>query len=305
MARSARADTKSGRAAGRKLSASVSSGSKRRTVAGRGNRRKSDKRRSPARAVEAFMDGGRAFAYSGPFLQRIPWNLVRFISGLALIPVLWVTVESFFMSFAHAARTGSFWRTEEFWFFMLGMIGWLVLFFGLRGRPMMWLYVAGHELTHAVFVLICGGNVKKLRITSEGGHVVTNKNNILISLSPYFVPFYSVIVIAVWWLLERFVFHFNAGHDWILFGAIGLTWSFHLSFTVWMIAREQPDLQQNGVFFSLMLIGLINALTISGMLIVASPTLSASYYTHTWVHNLYTFGARLVESVQEIVAFFV
>ena len=47
-----------------------------------------------------------------------------------------------------------------------------------------------------------------------------------------------------------------------LFALIGLTWTFHLTFTVWMIFKNQPDLRQNGTFFSLTLIYLVNLVII-------------------------------------------
>ena len=40
-----------------------------------------------------------------------------------------------------------------------GVVLWLVTFFGLP-RPL-WLYVFGHELTHAIWVMIMGGRVHR------------------------------------------------------------------------------------------------------------------------------------------------
>ena len=38
----------------------------------------------------------------------------------------------------------------------------------------MWIYVVGHELTHAVWVWLFGGSVKKFKATSNGGHVIVD-----------------------------------------------------------------------------------------------------------------------------------
>ena len=228
---------------------------------------------------------------------------LRLFVGLALLPLVWISLESFFLSFAHAARGGAFWRTGEFWFFTIGSALWLVLFFGLRSRLMLWFYVAGHELTHAVFVLFCGGNVKGVHISSSGGHILTNKNNFLISLSPYFFPFYTMIVIAVWWGIQLIWpdYPITVLHERFLFSAIGLTWTFHLTFTLWMINRDQPDLQQNGLLFSVALIALINILLISSFLVLASPQVTWEYFALTWANNLATFHERLMESIQEMI----
>ena len=72
----------------------------------------------------------------------------------------------------------SFWASEEFWFFALGAILWLITFFGLP-KPVL-MYVFGHELTHVLWVWIMGGRVTRFRVGSEGGHIVTDKNKFLI-----------------------------------------------------------------------------------------------------------------------------
>ncbi|MFO1511751.1 MAG: hypothetical protein U1F83_02370 [Verrucomicrobiota bacterium] len=68
--------------------------------------------------------------------------------------------------------------------------------FLLLPKPM-WIYVVGHELTHAIWVWLFGGSVKKFKASSSGGHVIVDKNNFLISLSPYFFPFYVVLVVLI------------------------------------------------------------------------------------------------------------
>ena len=39
---------------------------------------------------------------------------------------------------------------------------------------------------------------------------------------------------------------------------LGGGWLFHLLWTIWMIPQDQPDLQENGTFFSLVFIVLAN-----------------------------------------------
>ncbi|MCP5539988.1 MAG: hypothetical protein H7A53_03345 [Akkermansiaceae bacterium] len=269
------------------------------------------RRVSDTRAINAFLGG--LTAGGGTRADRRGWSLpwpplliAKFLVGVALMPVTWVTVETFFVSFNQAAIRADYWKTHEFWAFGFGVVAWLVLFFGLRNRFTLWLYVAGHELTHALFVLICRGNVKKVHISSDGGHILTNRNNFLISLSPYFFPFYSAVTIGIWWLTEWWFQDFDASHLPWLFGAIGFTWCFHLTFTIWMALRDdQPDLDQNGRLFSFMTIILVNTLIIAGMLIAASPNLDLRGFGATWWRNFSTFAPRLEESVREIVGIFV
>lgn len=289
---------------GRKRKTSVASTTERRKASHRKKTSASRKRSNPAspnRQIAAFVDEADAAPLADPSGGFMHW--LRLLVGLALLPLVWISLESFFLSFAHAAKQGAFWRTSEFWFFTIGAIFWVILFFGLRSRLMLWFYVAGHELTHAVFVLVCGGNVKGVHISSSGGHILTNKNNFIIALSPYFVPFYTMLIIGLWWIIQLVFpdYPITIVHERLLFAAIGLTWAFHLTFTLWMINREQPDLQQNGILFSVALIALINILLISTFLVLASPNVTWEYFALIWANNLATFHDRLMDSAREMV----
>jgi len=271
--------------------------------AGTSNRRNAAARRRKQEMAErpmlAFVGDAARWTVS-PLLSPSFRIIARRIIGVALFPLGWITIETFSRCFGRVALEGAFWKTSEMWFFGIGTVMWLVLFFGLRGRPMLWAYVFGHELTHAIFVLLSGGNVKGVHVSAEGGYVLTNKNNLLIVLSPYFVPFYTVIVIALWWLGGKFAPDWTAERAQLLFAAIGFTWTFHVSFTIWMITREQPDLHHYGRTFSIGLILLVNTLLISGMLIVAAPDVTATDFGQAWWYNFNTFGSRLAESLKEM-----
>ncbi|MBP6602663.1 MAG: hypothetical protein KA250_12710, partial [Verrucomicrobiales bacterium] len=169
-----------------------------------------------------------------------------------------------------------------------------------RRGPLTWLYVAGHELTHALFVLVCRGRVTKVHISAEGGHILTNRNNFLISLSPYFFPFYTSLIIIGWGLMEWTIAEVAKPDTVWLYGLIGFTWMFHLTFTVWMIRRDQPDVAQNGRLFSFTVIFIANVLLICAMLIVASPTATFQGFLFSLWENAGTLYPRLVDSVREL-----
>ena len=69
---------------------------------------------------------------------------------------------------------------------LAGAACWIVIFFILP-KPM-WIYVFGHEFTHALWTWLFGGRVKKMKVRSSGGHVLISKTNFLIALAPYFFP---------------------------------------------------------------------------------------------------------------------
>ena len=104
---------------------------------------------------------------------------------------------------SQAAGRPHFWATPEFWFFNLGLVCWLIIYFGLPK----WLtvYVFGHELTHALMVKIMGGRVSDFSVGSDGGYIVSSKINTWIALAPYFVPIYSVFVILLYGIVSFFV----------------------------------------------------------------------------------------------------
>lgn len=133
----------------------------------------------------------------------------------------------------------------------------------------MWIYVFGHELTHALWVLLQGGKVSEFKITKHGGHIMSDRINTWIALAPYFFPIYSLLVIALYGVVGLFcdVTPFRP----VLYMLIGATWGFHLTFTLWMIPRGQTDLTYGGTFFSLTLIYILNIAVVAIFLIAASP----------------------------------
>lgn len=194
------------------------------------------------------------------------WNALKPVIALLLLPVCWVISAAFFRCFGGQTFQYEFWATDEFRLVAIGALLWLVIFFTLP-RPIT-LYVFGHELTHAIWVWIMGGRVTDFRVGNEGGHIMTTKSNFWIALAPYFFPVYSIGLIVCFGILQAF--WDLSGMRLMLYFLLGLTWSFHLSFTLWMMTKEQPDLTQNGVFFSLVLIYLMNLLILASLLITLS-----------------------------------
>src|SRR5262245_3793268 len=68
----------------------------------------------------------------GPLMVPTKW--VKFVVALFLLPLCALLSQTFFTSFARATVAERLWAGEEFWFFSLGAILWLIAFFGLP-RP--------------------------------------------------------------------------------------------------------------------------------------------------------------------------
>ena len=59
---------------------------------------------------------------------------------------------------------------------------------------------------------------------------------------------------------------------------VGLTWGFHVTFTLYMLTKEQPDVLQNGRLFSYVVIYLANLLFLAlWLILLGSMTFEGSW----------------------------
>lgn len=143
-----------------------------------------------------------------------------------------------------------------------GFIVWLLLF-GIFPKPMR-TYVLAHELTHALWGLLMGAKVSRLRVSAKGGSVTLNKSNVLITLAPYFFPFYMVLALGVYLLVNIWID--TRAYQPFWFAVFGLCWSFHLCFTLHTLGTHQPDIQEHGRIFSYVVIYSVNLVTAAALL---------------------------------------
>ncbi len=229
---------------------------------------------------------GTSEDFEGDFL---PLSSLRKVLhwGLALLisPFCFVTIITMVKVSGEGSMFKYVWYSTEFVCFVAGMGSMLSWFLGgILNHFLLYLYVLGHELTHAFFVYACGGRVSKIHFSTQGGYVMTNKSNILIALSPYFVPFWSAVLITLHTLISL-VWEIPAG-DLILFGLLGFSWTFHIIWTLWMIPKDQPDLKEHGTFFSLMIIIFANLILISVMICASSQEVELVGFAFDWWNNL-------------------
>lgn len=228
------------------------------------------------------------------------------IAWVILLPACLITTGALGSGFIDSMGN-SFWQTPAFWFFALGFLLWTIAFFCLP-RPVR-LYVWAHEMTHAIFTILCGGRVTHFHVSAAGGHILTDKNNILIALSPYFIPFYTLLLVPVCLLLGT-VFDlttllplpggFGFRPLWGVFLLMGGSWAFHVTFTLWMIGKDQPDLRLNGLFFSSCLIYLVNAFLLAFLLTAAAPDLDSVDFLGRWGQYATGMLRALTGACQEI-----
>ncbi len=147
-----------------------------------------------------------------------------------------------------------------------GAACWVVIYLMLP-KPM-WVYVLGHEFTHALWTWILGGSVKKFKASAKGGQVVVTKHNFVIALAPYFFPLYAMLVVGVF-LLGRWIWNWSAYVVWFHL-LLGAAYAFHLTLTWHVLKERQTDVTEQGYLFSAVVIFLGNI----GVLLVGIPLLA-------------------------------
>lgn len=187
------------------------------------------------------------------------------ILGVLLLPMCWGVVRAFCDSvMASAGESGGI--TAE----SIALVG------GMAAFALCWMavshpvktYVLGHELTHAIWGLLFGALPSKLRVSASGGSVNLTKSNMLITLAPYFFPFYTFLVIIVALITSAFICPLPFLPLWMF--AVGFTWAFHALFTLETLAQRQPDVKLYGRIFSWVFIFLANVALV--LVFLASTT---------------------------------
>jgi len=134
-------------------------------------------------------------------------------------------------------------------------------------------YVAAHEFTHALAAVFIGVRVRKISVRSRSGYVLLDSTSAFISLAPYFIPFYTLFIAAVYWLTCRF-YPAAPLRPWFLTAA-GFTLAFHLLHTADILSGPvQSDLKKaGGPVFSIPLLLLLNCLGLAAALKIMFPEL--------------------------------
>jgi hypothetical protein len=183
---------------------------------------------------------------------------------------------------------------DTVWVAVLSGAGcWWVIYL-LLPKPM-WVYVVGHELTHAVWTWLMGGQVKKFKASSQGGHVIVTKSNFLIALAPYFFPLYAFFVAAV----------FLAGHlvfGWSHYGLwfhllLGAAYAFHVTLTWHVLKNSQSDITEQGYLFAAVIIFLGNV----SLLLIGIPLLTSRLSVMTALHWWLGYTSQILQSLGQLV----
>lgn len=191
---------------------------------------------------------------------------LKLVVGILLVPCCVAITMTFVQQLAIMGRGGGLMRDWQFLSLALGFTLWLVVY-SVLPQPVR-MYVLGHELTHALWGFMMGAKIRNIKASAKGGQITLSKTNFLITLAPYFFPFYAMLCIILFLIGDLFF-------DWkrylpFLCIAIGAGWGFHLTFTIATLSRTQSDVTQNGWLFSMTVIYWMNFLVLGLMLAIVS-----------------------------------
>jgi len=203
-------------------------------------------------------------------------ELVKTVIGLFFLPIVVSVSITFYKQFGAIDAP---WTIEQ-QYFMMGVITYAFIHL-LVFKPS-YIYVFGHESVHVLATWLCFGKVKSFKISSNGGSVSTSKNNIFISLSPYFVPFYSILLATAVYIANNVFLESSVPYKYFLF-LLGLTLSFHIIMTIDTLKMRQPDLVKAGYLISAIIIFVINMIITAGVLGLMTRGFSfADFMTNAW-----------------------
>lgn len=213
-------------------------------------------------------------------------KFTRPLLAFLLLPLVVAACWSFFDLLLRLGKSVSD-ASVPFW---LGLAGYF-LFQAIFFRPIR-TYVFGHELTHALVGILSGARLKSFKVTAHGGSVSLTKSNEWIALAPYFVPLYTLFIIAGYRLAGHF-WSLEAYYPVFLFAA-GFSLSFHIGLTHFALAQGQSDLKKFGTFYSGVIIALISCLIMTGILKLLFPQ-------HVGIRDFFTDSAHRIAEMSTFI----
>ena len=196
------------------------------------------------------------------FFRHLFFGLI----GLILLPAIAGMLSTLFALLVDLQTDPA--RGQTLMTFLIGAGIWLILFLFLP-QPFR-SYVLAHELSHALAAWFSGARVNKLRVGKEGGSVEVSHANLFITLAPYMIPFYSLLLLLGTALAGCFL-DISAWMPYLPF-SLGFTWSFHLCFTLQALSMGQSDIDPYGPVGAYPIITLGNLLVLLPGLMFISPT---------------------------------
>ena len=211
----------------------------------------------------------------------MPKLIVKFVIGILAIPVAIGTTQAFYANILFIKELAS-----SLNLFIWGIAAYVVIHL-LFYKPT-FLYVLGHEAVHAGTSWMMGGRIKSFKVSKEGGAVTTDKTNVLVELSPYFVPIYAIVIAVIYFVVAS---SYNINGATFVF-LIGFTLAFHIISTIEVMKIRQPDIVKSGYLFSIIFVYVLNLVVISLIFSMLFPSFAAkNFFLDAWVSSKHMYVA--------------
>lgn len=198
--------------------------------------------------------------------MRLLRHLVWGAGGVALLPAVWGLLTGVFALLVEMQADPV--QGQTLLRFLAGGGVWLLIFVCLP--PPFRSYVLAHELSHALAAWFSGERVGRIRVGREGGSVEVSGANVFITLAPYMIPFYSLVLLAGT-AVAGAAGDVSGWLPLLPFG-LGFTWSYHLCFTLLALSAGQSDIDAYGPLGAYPVIALGNLAVLVPGLMALAPT---------------------------------
>ena len=196
-------------------------------------------------------------------------RIALFIVGLILLPFSLSLIRTLLKTEELLGMAGPSGFSAQSGMFILGFLLFCILFVVLR-MPMK-PYLFAHELTHALFGLLHGAKISRLRVGEVNGSVKISSGGVIVLLAPYFFPLYMAGVMLAFGMLSIGFDLVGTFLGDVFAGVAGLAWGFHFCFTVNSLLQPQSDLEVYGFFFSLSMILFLNLVVLCMAHVALTP----------------------------------
>ena len=187
--------------------------------------------------------------------------LLKYLIAVLIVPLAFGVSSAFYRNLIMIKELSS-----SIGYFLGGIAAYVALHL-LFYKPT-FLYVLGHEAVHAGVAWLFGAKISSFQVSKEGGAVGMDKSNVVIELSPYFVPIYAILITLVYFVLLA---SYNINGSIFVF-LIGFALAFHIISTIEIMKVKQPDFVKSGYFFSIVLVYLLNIMVIALMFGLVFPS---------------------------------
>ncbi|MBR4220174.1 MAG: hypothetical protein IKR81_03395 [Victivallales bacterium] len=164
---------------------------------------------------------------------------------------------------------------------LTGFIAFVVAAFIFHKHRFTVVYVFGHELTHWATAKLFLKKTGRIRVGRLSGSTEIYNTNITITLAPYIIPFYLMVVVGLFGISQLFVYPSPLWAAYTISTLVGVTYAYHIMLNIFALRQAQSDLELYGKVFSLAFILAGNALFLLLALLIATTQWKEAFHAFT------------------------